>query len=231
MNRKFATAALTMFGIFCGLGLFSVSSGAQQFSADVVDLNADGTRRNLGESGKLFVSGNKVRIDRADASATRFLVDTVKTSAYVVAPMQRLYMDAKQSSILTELFVPVDPAAPCTQWQAMAKLAGDTAAEGGGEWRCAPAGSEDLDGRPVMKITMKSPRGIERTGWIDAKLKFLVRLKSADGAVIELRNIAEAPQPDSLFEIAGSFRKYDPAELLARVKKSDGWVEPVTGSP
>jgi hypothetical protein len=231
MNREIAKVALTIFGIFYGLGSFSASSAAQQFSADVLDLNPDGTHRNLGESGKLFVSGSKVRIDRADASATRFLVDTAKISAYVVAPMQRFYMDAKQSSILTELFVPLDPAAPCAQWQTMAKLAGDTGTDGGGEWRCAPAGSEDLDGRPALKITMKSPRGIERTGWIDAKLKFLVRVKSADGAVIELRNIAEAPQPNSLFEIPGSFRKYDPAELLARVKQSDDWVEPVTPDP
>jgi hypothetical protein len=78
---------------------------------------------------------------------------------------------------------------------------------------------------------MTSPRGIERTGWIDAKLKFPVRLKSADGAVIELHNIAEARQPNSLFEIPANFPKYDPAELIARVKKSDGWVEPVTPAP
>jgi hypothetical protein len=29
-----------------------------------------------------------------------------------------------------------------------------------------------------------------------------------------------------LAEIAGSFRKYDPEQLIARIKQSDVWVEP-----
>jgi hypothetical protein len=227
MNRRIVRVAIALLGLFSGFGLFSASSGAQQFSADLVDLTADGSRRELGESGKLFVSGGKIRIDRADASGTRFVVDTEKPAASVVAPMQRLYMDAKQSSILTELFVPVDPDAPCTQWQAMATLAGDTGKDGGSTWRCEMAGSEDLNGRPVVKLAMTSPGGVRRTGWIDAKLKFLVKAATADGAIIELRNIVEAPQPGGLFEIAAGFRKYDTEQLLARVKQSDVWVEPI----
>ena len=226
MNRKIARTVLATLATVCGLGLISAPSRAQQFSADLVDLNPDGSPRDLGESGKLFVFGSKVRIDRADASGTRFLVDADKGTAYAVAPMQRLYMEAKQSSVLTELLVPVDPDAPCVRWQAMAVVAGDTAQDGGGAWRCRSAGSEALDGRPAIKVAMTSPKGVERTGWIDAKLRFPVKIETADGAVVELRNIVEAPQPASLFEIAGSFRKYDPAQLIARIKQSDVWVEP-----
>ena len=215
--------ARIMFAACCGLTLFAASAHAQQFSADLVDLNADGSRRELGEGGQLFVAGNKVRIDRTDASGTRFLVDADKGTAYAVAPMQRLYMDAKQSSILTELMVPVDPANPCARWQAMASVAGDTK----GQWQCEQAGSEDLEGRTTVKVMMTSPTGVKRTGWIDATLKFPLKFQTVDGAVIALRNIVEAPQPARLFEIAGSFRKYDPAQLIARIKQSDVWVEPV----
>ena len=215
--------ARIMFAACCGLTLFGAAAHAQQFSADLVDLNADGSRRELGEGGQLFVAGNKVRIDRTDASGTRFLVDADKGTAYAVAPMQRLYMDAKQSSILTELMVPVDPANPCARWQEMASVAGDT----NGQWQCEQAGSEDLDGRAAVKVMMTSPTGVKRTGWIDAALKFPLKFQTADGAVIALRNIVEAPQPARLFEIAGSFRKYDPAQLIARIKQSDVWVEPV----
>jgi hypothetical protein len=215
--------ARTMLAVSCGLTLFGAAAHAQQFSADLVDLTADGSPRAQGESGRLFVSDDKVRIDRTDASGTRFLVDVDKGTAYAVAPMQRLYMDAKQSSILTELMVPVDPANPCARWQAMATVAGDT----GGQWQCEQAGTEDLDGRPTVKVTMTSPTGVKRTGWIDAKLKFPLKLQTTDGAMIALRNIVEAPQSAHLFDIAGSFRKYDPAQLIARIKQSDVWVEPV----
>ena len=97
----------------------------------------------------------------------------------------------------------------------------------GRQWQCEQAGSEDLDGRPAVKVTMTSPTGVKRTGWIDAELKFPLRIETADGAMIALRNIVEAPQSPHLFEIAGSFRKYDPAQLIARIKQSDVWVEPV----
>jgi len=215
--------ARPVLALLCGVILFGTAARAQEFSADLVDLNADGSRHALGEGGRLFVSGAKVRIDRADASGTRFLVDADKGTAYAVAPMQRLYMDAKQSSLLTELMVPVDPADPCARWQAMATVAGDTK----GQWSCKPAGTEDLDGRPTVKVAMTSPQGVQRTGWIDTKLKFPLKLETTDGEIIELRNIVEAPQPARLFEIAGSFRKYDPAQLIARIKQSDVWVEPV----
>ncbi|MDB5358742.1 MAG: hypothetical protein JWO51_39 [Rhodospirillales bacterium] len=212
-----------MLAVVCGLTLFGTTAGAQQFSADLVDLNADGSRREPGEGGQLFVAGDKVRIDRTEASRTRFLVDADKGTAYAVAPMQRLYMDAKQSSILTELMVPVDPSNPCVRWQAMASVAGDPT----GQWQCEQAGSEDLDGRTAVKVMMISPTGVKRTGWIDATLKFPLKFQTADGAIIALRNIVEAPQPARLFVIAGSFRKYDPAQLIARIKQSDVWVEPV----
>jgi len=214
-------AALTL------LSLLATPAMAQQFSADIVDLQPNGMQRTLGESGKLYVSGTKVRIDRADASGTRFLVDTDKAISYVVAPTERIYMDAKQSSILTELFVPVDPAAPCTTWQTMAKVAGDAAEDGSGQWQCELAGAtEEIDGRSTVKVTMTSPRGIKRTGWIDSALKFLVKTETADGSVLALRHIEAAPQPANLFELPGGLRKYDPAQLIARIKESDVWVEP-----
>ncbi|HVJ54261.1 MAG TPA: hypothetical protein VM689_17480 [Aliidongia sp.] len=225
MNRKVIKAGLVAFALSCGL--FSAASHAQQFSASVVDLKPDGSKRSMGESGKLYVSDSKIRIDRSEASDTRFVIDTEKATAIVIAPGQRLYMDAKQSSILTELLVPVDPEAPCAKWEAMAKIAGDAGPDGHGEWQCEQAGTEDLNGRSAVKITMTSPRGVHSTGWIDDKLKFLIKMQTADGAVIELRDIAEGPQQANLFDTPAGFHKYDVEQLIARVKQTDAWVEPV----
>jgi hypothetical protein len=229
MNRKIVKAGLLAVAVTVAIVSSGGASAAAQFSADVVDLQADGSARKMGESGKLFVSGDMIRIDRADASGTRFLVDADKPTAYVVAPAERVYMESKQSSILTELFVPLDPAAPCSRIETMAKLAGDSGKDGGSEWRCDQPASvaEDIDGRPAAKLTMTSPSGEKRTAWMDKKLNFLVKIETAGGAVIALRNIVEAPQPSSLFTLPDGVRKFDPETLLARVKQSDAWVEPV----
>ena len=53
-------------------------------------------------------------------------------------------MEARQSSRLTRMFVPVDPAEPCRQWQAMAVLAG---VAGQGDWHCERTGEEVVGGR------------------------------------------------------------------------------------
>jgi hypothetical protein len=39
-------------------------------------------------------------------------------------------------------------------------------------------------------------------------------------------NIHEAPQPESLFVVPAGYRKFDPQQLVDRVRQSDVWVEP-----
>jgi hypothetical protein len=47
-------------------------------------------------------------------------------TAYFVRPAQKIFMDARQSSQLIQMFVFVDPYDPCTRWRAMAVIAGAT---------------------------------------------------------------------------------------------------------
>jgi hypothetical protein len=47
-----------------------------------------------------------------------------------------------------------------------------------------------------------------------------------DGTKIELDSVREASQPAGLFEIPADFRKFDPQQLIERIKQSDVWVEP-----
>ena len=132
-------------------------------------------------------------------------------------------MDARQSSRLTQLFVPLDLGEPCLQWQAMAKLAG--AAEGNEPWRCARVGEESVGGRDVVVYRATSSPGREFVGWIDPKLKFPLRIRLEDGTSISVENIREGPQPAGLFAIPSNFGKFDPQALLKRIKQSDVWVE------
>src|ERR1700740_1423897 len=90
----------------------SIAVQAQQFSADIV------MRREAASmpAGRLHVLDGKGRIETPELTGGFFLVDATKPSAYFVRPAARIYMDARRSSELTRLLVPVDPDEPCRQW-------------------------------------------------------------------------------------------------------------------
>jgi hypothetical protein len=203
--------------LLCG----HASVQAQQFSADLVTIHADG--RADTSAGKLRVFNDKVRIETPDFAGGFFLIDGPNRAAYFARPAERIFMDARQSSRLTQMFVSVDPGDPCRQWQIMAKVAG--VADSGDPWRCERAGEETIDGRRVAAYRAILPSGRDIVGWIDPDLKFPLRIKIEDGATIVARNIQEEPQPERLFEIPPGFRKFDPQALIERIKQSDVWVE------
>lgn len=204
--------ALLTFSVF---GVFAAQ--AQQFSADIVTRHGDESK----PAGHLSVRDGKVRIETAEHADGFFLVDPAKPSATFVRPGARVFMDAGQSSRLTRLLVPVDPDAPCRQWQAMAQLAGSA---GEGAWRCERAGEETVEGRNADVFKVVSAAGQETVGWIDRELRFPVRIKTEDGAIVALAAIKVEPQPASSFEIPATFRKFSLDALMERIKQSDVWV-------
>ena len=175
-------------------------------------------------AGKLNVLNNNVRIETSDVPGGFFLVLGDTDAAYFVRPAQKIFMDAKQSSLLTQVFVAVDPNDPCGQWQAAGRIAG--AADQTKEWHCERSSDDAVDRRRTIKYQAISPQGRRYFGWIDPQLRFPVSLQSEDGAVVDLINIQEAPQPESLFVIPAGYQKFDPQRLIDRIKQSDVWVEP-----
>jgi hypothetical protein len=212
---------LCLGALICALGGGIAPARAQHFSADLIRTAVDGGV--AASFGKLGVSDEKVRIETPDFPDGFFLVDGARHAAYFARPGERVFMDARQSSRLTQLFVPLDSGEPCLQWQAMAKLAG--AAEGNEPWRCDRVGEEKVGGRDAVVYRAASSPGREFVGWIDPKLKFPLRIRLEDGTSISIENIREEPQPAGLFEIPPGFGKFDPEALLKRIKQSDVWVE------
>ena len=215
-----------MFGRLCqaarfgvvALGVLSgvVAAQAQQFSADIVRQRGAAAT----PAGRLRVLDGKVRIETPELADGFFLVDATKPSAYFVRPAARIYMDARESSEFTRLFIPVDPDQPCRRWQAMAHLAG--LAEQGG-WRCERTGEEEIDGRYAVIFHAVTGSG-EFFGWIDRARKFPLRIKTEDGTIIALEQIRDEPQVGSLFEPPSNFRKFSPEALIEQIKQSDVWV-------
>src|SRR5580692_8449586 len=113
-------------------GAFAQTPPPREFSADLVSRDATGAATDGG--GRVFVSNGQVRIEPANTPAGFFLVDGATATSLFVRPAQRVFMDARQSSPLTWIFLPVDPTNPCSQWQAAASHAG--VPDAGGAWHC-----------------------------------------------------------------------------------------------
>jgi hypothetical protein len=218
-------AASAIFAVVIFIGHISIARGQsscadQSFSADIVATGASGQATDKGE---LHVRGDKVRIVAPGNAKDFFVIDLAVETTYLVRPTLRAFMDAKQSSRLTQLLVPVDSTDPCAQWQRMAKIAG--AAENGA-WRCEGLGEAMRDGRAEIIYRAISPLGRVSLVWIDAKLGFLSRLRDEDGTGFELKDVKQGPQGDNLFEVPEGYGKFDPKQLIERIKQSDVWVEP-----
>jgi hypothetical protein len=201
--------------VFLLLCLADVCAAAD-FSADIVGGNTT--------PAKIYSADGKVRIETPEVTTGFFLVDGKVGTAVFVRPNQQIFTDARQSSRLTRLFIPVDPENPCSQWQAAARNAGIPGADG--EWRCERIdGGKAGDGRPVTQWRVISPNQGSSQYWIDSSLRFPVRMRMSDGATLALENIRVATQSADLFTIPSNYRKLDPQSLLERIKHSDVWVE------
>jgi len=196
----------------------NVGAQAQQFSADIV-VERDGGRM---PAGRLFVLDGKTRIETPESAGGFFLVDRTSQTAYFVKRGAKIYMDARQSSPLTRLLVPVDPDDPCRQWQAMAGLAGIV---GQGDWRCERTGEEAIGGRDAIVFRVAPGSGEIFFGWVDREHGFPLRIKTAGGIVTSLENVMDEPQLASSFELPSNARKFSPEALLERIKQSDVWVD------
>lgn len=202
-----------------GISLFADAAvRAQQFSADLVTTRQDGSTIS---AGKLRVLQNKVRLETAELADGFFLIDGAEPFAYFIRPAMRVYMDARQSSRLTQWFIPIDPVDPCRQWQKMANSAG---VGDRGEWRCEQVGQEAIDGRDVMTFRVGSARGQEFVGWVNPAYRFPLQIRTEDGVTVGLRDIRDEAQPVALFEVPPGFRRFDPQILIRQIKQSDVWV-------
>jgi len=219
MRMKLGTPMATHALALIMLGALCCAAQAQSFSADLIAYGVGGEKAN---TGRVHVSADKIRIEAPELPEGFFIDNIARKSAYYVRPINYLYMDAKQSSVWTQLLVPLDPEDPCEHWHDMAQVAGAPAG-----WRCTRLGHEIIGGHLTVLYRVYSPRGGSNLAWIDAKRKFLVKYRNENGSGLELVNIDDAPQDGALFKIPHNYEKFDPQELIARVKDSDVWVEPV----
>ena len=201
-------------------------SSKHDFSADIVTRDASGAE--IGTSGRLYAASGKIRIETADAAAGYFLTDGTTATALFVRPQQRVFLDARQSTPLTRIFLPVDPSNPCAQWRTAAKASGLASATG--EWHCERTGPSSVKFAGIdpntVEYTVTSPDRAATRGWIATDLNFPVKWRAADGTTLTLEHVRVEAQPPDLFALPPGYRKLDPQALIDRIKHSDVWAAP-----
>jgi hypothetical protein len=188
----------------------ALDSPARDFSAEVVSRDARGAAATT--VARLYAAHGKVRIETVDALKDYYLIDADAASALLVRPGQRVFLKARQSTPLTQVFVPIDAADPCKQWRAAAQDA-----QGSKElprWRCERVrGSKYRISASELRL-------------VDAGLRFPVVVISPDGSSLSLEQIHESAQPSELFCVPMGLHELDPREMVERIKHSDVWAAP-----
>lgn len=171
------------FFVFAALTFISASfASALDFSADMVS-----TARGGGSfSGKMFVSGDKTRMEAAGAiTITR--ID--KGVTWLIVPEQNMFIEQ-----------PLD----------VSRVAGATD-KVPGEIERTPVGKDVIDGRAAEKYRVVYTEKGQRVTifqWIDDATGVPIKTISEDGSwSVEYRNLNVGKQPDAIFEIPSQYAK------------------------
>jgi len=213
MSRKRRIASLA-FG-------FAIAAGpvvAQQFSADLVHTGRPD------KPDKLYVSDGKARLEQATGKT--ILGDAQAKTASMLTPPQKTYIDLPGGGPFA-IFMPADPNNACPQWLEIANLA--KANRDAEQWGCKRIGDETVNGRHAIKYQSTSPRGGIDYAWVDPSLKFLIKSRDANGSGVDLLNIKEAAQPESLFQIPADYQKADTQQMMQQPAGA-GEIAPRLGS-
>ena len=183
---------------------------AQEFSADVVNTKGNG------ELKKLYAGKDKVRFEvetgNAGTGAAAVILDEGQNKYIVVMSERRMYMDAPTTMVkplMTHYWRVQDVNDACPEWKKTAEQAGTYKNWGG----CTKMGSDSLNGRSTVKYEGVSNQGEKSHIWVDTKLRCVVKTDEAAGG-FELRNIHEASQPASLFEVPAGYTKFDMGGMM-----------------
>lgn len=178
---------------------------AQQFSAEMVPVGPGAEQAKLPPQ-KIYVANGKMRTEMTGPGGPRVVIADGKTGiAYMIMPQQKTYMVLPRRNEAAA-WSQIDPENACPQWEALAKKSGQREAEG---WDCARIREEPVANRLAVKYEATSPEGERFFAWIDIELRFMVKTLDGDGDGMELRDIREGPQPQTLFELPQGYKKLE----------------------
>jgi hypothetical protein len=179
-----------------------------EFSADIVD-----TQKGDAPNAKIYFAKDKMRFEPAQKNARgtgAMIMNLATQTSTVLMDQQHMYMEmpvqmATQRSAYT-FFRTGDVEAACADWLQQARNKGSS---------CHKVGNDTVNGRSTVKYEGTNANGDTSTFWIDPKLRFPVKWQGKNSSW-ELRNIQEASQPASLFEVPAGYTKMDMGGMMQR---------------
>ena len=181
------------------VGALAGSIGAQQqppqFKASVkMKDGSDGTA----STGTMYFSGAKMRTElTSDGQNVIILVDPAAKTQYMLMPREKAYMQMPvgQGPGSMTITGPSDPTNPC--------------GSGSPNTDCVKGDKESVNGYDAIRWDYTSSSGVRTRAWISTKLRFPIKTQDDDGSSMEFTNIAEGPQPATLFSIPAGYQKMD----------------------
>jgi hypothetical protein len=226
MNRSQHLGSLAMLAMTVGLTA-PQAAGAQQFSADVVNIPAQGSTTT-----KLYVGANRMRLQALDngqpevsmiwdgaQQSTTLLMD--KDHSYIAgnSPILAATLNRSGAPAMLRIFKPSNASDPCVDWNA-AVLPYQDSTRPRPHFTCQSGGSDMVDGRSATRWTVVTTQGARtQTGyaWIDSRLHVVSKSQDSTGTV-ELKNIREGAQPDAEFQIPAGYHPVDATAFLTKMK-------------
>jgi hypothetical protein len=167
----------------------------------------------------VYVGKDKMRFEVQEKSGLGgIIVDQTKHTTIALMPDKHMYMEMQPNQMTPMAFSfwrPDDANDACPQWKEAAEKAGVHSKSGSKLGSCQKIGSETLNGRSTVKYEGTNADD-KKSGyvWVDAKLRYVVKVLGADGNGMEMRNIQEGSQPASLFEVPTGYTKFDMGAMM-----------------
>jgi len=180
------------------VALVSAIGNAQEFSAEVVYLEPNGSASPSHPTSKIYVSKDKFRLETNGFTGAVLLVDREGQAAYVLLPAKKTYQALAAGP--SEYFHAENPDDACASWQGAAEQ----------KIVCQKVDTEMVNGRDTVKYENKGASPSAATAvWVDKALKFVVKWQAADSSA-ELRNIKEEKLAAALFTLPSDYKLATP---------------------
>jgi hypothetical protein len=201
------------------------------FSAEIVDPDHPSKPPS-----HIWMGGGRLRLESEDTAGIGAIVlDPAHGRTLIVNDQAKSYIDAGFfTSLVTVGFAPLmrvlRPAGtgdPCSQWNSAINPFGAFAQRDGSDrppqYTCRSLGTEAVNGRAAQKwaVTSNDPDEGPMTIWIDERLHIMSRSQDRDG-MMEMRNVQEGAQPDSLFTPPANYRKLTMAGIVGGMLGGSG---------